>query len=111
MDAYVQRTMSFEALSAAGKNQAANHVLNPQNAVYNSMQTNIDSWAALNQNLANKELAAVTEQSSASTRQASASTEETSASTEEIAASAQQLASTPGELQRLVSEFTLVSNA
>ncbi len=54
------------------------------------------------------EVAAVAEESSASTEEVSASTEQTSASTQQIAASAQQLAITADELERLVSQFTLV---
>ncbi|WP_053227898.1 methyl-accepting chemotaxis protein [Solirubrobacter soli] len=53
------------------------------------------------------EVEAVAERSSASAEQVSASTQETSASAEEIAASAQQLAGTAGELERLVSRFTV----
>jgi methyl-accepting chemotaxis protein len=53
------------------------------------------------------DIAAVAEESSASTQEVSASTEQTSASTQEIAASAQELARTAGDLEQLVSRFTL----
>jgi methyl-accepting chemotaxis protein len=54
---YLRKTESVLALSSAGKGAEANKVLNSADGLYTDMQTDIDSWASINEKLADAEVA------------------------------------------------------
>ncbi len=56
-NAYVAKTQSFLAYSNAGKDKQAKAILDGARPVYDAMQHDIDVWAAVNQKLADGQLA------------------------------------------------------
>ncbi|MEA3066578.1 MAG: hypothetical protein QOJ27_3272, partial [Sphingomonadales bacterium] len=64
---YLRKTQSVQALSTAGKDAAANHVLDGASALYTAMQSDIDQWAGFNQKLAAAEVASAKSTKSSAT--------------------------------------------